>query len=421
MSIIIFWIIIGVLVFDYVLERVLEIVNSSKRNAVVPKEVEGIYDDEEYKKQQAYEKAKSKFGLLSSSFSLLLILGMLLFDGFAFVDTYIYANFGTESEPLNHTIAALIFFGVLMFASDIIGIPFELYNTFVIEEKFGFNKMKPKTFIFDKLKGWLIGALIGGGLLWLLLFLIGKFESNFWIYAWVVVAGFLILFTMFYSSVIVPLFNKQTPLEDGELKSAIFEFSNKVGFKLDNIFVIDGSKRSTKANAYFSGLGSKKRIVLFDTLIQEMTTEEIVAVLAHEVGHYKRKHTLQMIFASVFQMGLLLYVFGLLLNEESLTQALEISHEPGKYHIALFVFSILYSPLSFVIGILMNVLSRKNEFEADEFAGKYYNAQKLIEGLRKLVKKNLSNLTPHKWYVFFYYSHPPVADRIKALLKVEKE
>jgi len=413
----IFGIIIGVLVFDYVLERFLELINSSRRHAPIPKEVEGIYDTQEYEKQQKYEAVKSKIGIISSTFSFVLILAMLFFDGFSFVDNYVYSHFGTASEPLNHIWAALLFFGILMFASDILGIPFELYNIFVIEEKFGFNKMTVKLYILDKLKSWLLAGILGGGILTLLLWLVNQFQEDFWFFAWIFLAGFMVFFTMFYSSVIVPLFNKQKPLEDGELKDAIFKFSSKVGFKLDNIFVIDGSKRSTKANAYFSGLGAKKRIVLYDTLIADLTTNEIVAVLAHEIGHYKKKHTLQMIFTSIFQIGLLLYVFGLFLKEPVLTEALGVKYVEGKYHIALFVFSILYSPLSFIIGIVMNMVSRKNEFQADEFAGTNFAGVELENALKKLVKKNLSNLTPHPLYVFFHYSHPPVHDRIKALRK----
>ena len=421
MSIIIFWVIIGVLLFDYVLERFLEYLNSLNRENELPEEIKDIYNEEEYSKQQKYEQIKSKFSNITSSFSLILILGMLFFDGFSYLDSFIYSTFGSETQPLHHIWAALLFFGILGFASDILGIPFDLYATFGIEEKFGFNKTTPKTFILDKLKSWLLMALLGGGILSALLWLLSIFGQNFWIYAWVFISIIMIGITMFYSSVIVPLFNKQTPLEDGELKDAIFDFSKKVGFKLDNIFVIDGSKRSTKANAYFSGLGSKKRIVLYDTLIQEMSIPEIVAVLAHEIGHYKKKHTRTMIFASVFQMGVLLFIFGLLLKSTWLTEALGVAYELGKYHIALFVFSILYSPLSSIISIVMNVISRKNEFQADEFAAVNYDGNSLEQALRKLSKRNLSNLTPHPLYVFFNYSHPPLLQRIVALRKVVRK
>ncbi|MFO7869718.1 MAG: M48 family metallopeptidase [Bacteroidales bacterium] len=412
----IFAIIITVLVFDYVLERFLDILNNKNRNSQIPEEVNDIYNEEEYTKQQSYEHDKTRMDIITSTFSILVMLGMLFFDGFAYVDSYIYNTF----EGISHIGAGLLFFGILFFASDIITIPFELYSTFTIEEKYGFNKMTYKTYIFDKIKSWGITILLGGGILYLILYLISTFENNFWIYAWVVLSVIMIFFSMFYSSLIVPLFNKQTPLEDGELKTAINNFAAQVGFKLDNIYVIDGSKRSTKANAYFSGLGSKKRIVLFDTLIEELSTEEIVAVLAHEIGHYKKKHTLQMIGASLLQTAILLFVFGLFVSEPVLTEALGANYEPGKYHIALLAFSILYSPISFIIGILTNILSRKNEFEADYFAGSEYKPKPLETGLKTLVKKNLSNLTPHPWFVFFYYSHPPVANRIQALRNISK-
>lgn len=417
MNIIIFWIIIAVLLFDYVLERFLDVLNSSKRNSPIPNELQDIYNEQEYEKQQRYEQQKSYFSIITSTFSFLIIIAMFFFEGFAFVDTFIYNTFGTTQNPLNHIWAGLLFFGILSFASDVLGIPFEIYSTFVIEEKFGFNKTTPKTFILDKIKSWILMLILGGGILAGLLWLISYFEQNFWIYAWILISVILLLFTMFYSSIIVPLFNKQTPLEDGELKQAIFEFCSQVDFKLDNIFVIDGSKRSTKANAYFSGLGSKKRIVLYDTLIQEMTTDEIVAVLAHEIGHYKNKHTRSMIVASILQMGMLLFILGLFIKEQALTQSLSIDFVQGKYHIALFVFTILYSPISLVLGLLMNSISRKNEYQADAYAAKFYNAKSLENALRKLSKKNLSNLTPHPLYVFFHYSHPTLHQRIVALNK----
>lgn len=417
----IFGIILAVLVFDYVLERWLDMLNARNRTQALPAELQDIYNAEEYVKQQTYEQTKTQFGLITATFSFLLIFLMLVFDGFAFVDSLIYNSFGTVESPLHHIWAGLLFFGILAFASDILGIPFDVYATFVIEEKFGFNKTTVRTFILDKIKSWLLMIILGGSILAALLWLISYFGEHFWIYAWILISIIMIGITMFYSTLIVPLFNKQTPLEDGELKQAIFEFSNTVGFKLDNIFVIDGSKRSTKANAYFSGLGSKKRIVLYDTLIQEMSTEEIVAVLAHEIGHYKKKHTRTMIAASLIQMGVLLFVFGLLVHSTWLTEAIGIPYEAGKYHIALFVFSILYSPLSFIISLGMNMASRKHEFEADAYAATHYGGGYLEQALRKLSKRNLSNLTPHPLYVFFYYSHPPLLQRIQAIRNVSEK
>ncbi|MFQ3579664.1 MAG: M48 family metallopeptidase, partial [Bacteroidales bacterium] len=345
-----FYIIVGIIVFNYVFDLWLEYINVRGKKQELPKELEGIYNQEQYAKQINYERVNYKFDTLTSTFSFFVILIMLFFGGFAYVDSIV------QNITQNVILQGLLFFGILMFASDILNIPFEIWDTFVIEEKFGFNKTTPKTFILDKIKGWLIAAIIGGGLLAAIIWLITYFGNMFWLYAWILLSVFMIFMTMFYSNLIVPLFNKQTPLEDGELKNAINDFSLKAGFTLDKIFKIDGSKRSTKANAYFSGLGAKKRIVLFDTLINDLTKNEIVAVLAHEIGHYKKKHTLSMIIISLIQTGILLFILGLFIKEESLSQA--IGAQNHSIHMALFAFSILYTPLTFIIGIFMNIWSR---------------------------------------------------------------
>ncbi len=404
---IIFYIIIGILIFDYALEQFLDYLNSTKRSSELPNELKGIYDKEKYKKQQNYDKETSRFGFITSSFSLIIMMLMLFLSGFALANVYV------ESITENAIFQALIFFGILMFASDIINIPFSVYSTFVIEEKFGFNKTTAKIFVLDKIKGWLISAILGGGILSLIIWFYTITTDLFWIYAWGAVSAFTIFFTMFYSSIIVPLFNKQTPLEEGELKTAIQEFSNKVGFKLDNVFVINGSKRSTKANAYFSGLGPKKRIVLYDTLINDLETEELVAVLAHEIGHYKKKHVFKNIAISILQTGLIFYLLSLFISNPLLSNALGVSKP--NFHIGLIAFGLLYSPISLITDLFMNIFSRKNEYEADRFAKENYNGEYLISALKKLSINNLSNLSPHKTYVFFHYSHPPLLERIKAL------
>jgi STE24 endopeptidase len=410
---ILFWIIIGIIVFDFVFEKYLDYLNTTKWSVIIPDEVKGIYDEKKYKKQQAYQRENHKFGMLTSGFSFIITLSMFLFYGFALVDGWAWGFTG------NAILAALIFFGIMMFVSDIINMPFSIYDTFKIEEKYGFNKTTPKTFVLDKIKGWLIGGLIGGGLLALLIFIYQKTQGMFWIYAWIVISAFSIFMAMFYSNLIVPLFNKQTPLEEGELRTAINEFSEKVGFKLDNIFVIDGSKRSTKANAYFTGLGSKKRIVLYDTLIKDLETEELVAVLAHEVGHNKKKHVIQGLLISLLQTGVVLFIFSLLINNPNLSKALGV--EQPNFHIGLVAFGILYSPVSFILGIFMNILSRKNEYQADEFAAKNHNPIALASALKKLSVTNLSNLTPHKSYVFFHYSHPTLLQRLAYLKQFESK
>ena len=410
---VLFWIIIGIIVLDFLFEKYLDYLNTTKWSDTLPDEVKGIYDEKKYKKQQAYQRENHRFGIITGSFSFAITLSMFLFYGFALVDKWAW------QISANAILAALAFFGILMFASDLINTPFSVYGTFRIEEKYGFNKTTPRIFVLDKIKGWLIGALIGGGLLALLIFIYQKTQNMFWIYAWAVIAAFSVFMSMFYSNLIVPLFNKQTPLEEGELRTAINNFADKVGFKLDNIFVIDGSKRSTKANAYFTGLGAKKRIVLYDTLIKDLGTEEIVAVLAHEVGHNKKKHVIQGLLISLIQTGIVLFIFSLLIDNPNLSNALGVKNP--NFHIGLIAFGILYSPVSFVLGIFMNVLSRKNEYQADRFAAEHYKPEALASALKKLSVNNLSNLTPHKAYVFFHYSHPTLLQRLAHLKSFENK
>jgi STE24 endopeptidase len=408
MAQLLFFIIIGFLVADFILERFLEYLNSTQWSDQLPVEVKDIYDEQEYRKQQSYEKANFRFSMFSSSFSFALILFMFLFSGFAWVNNW------ALSVTANPILTALTFFGILMLASDLLTTPFSVYDTFVIEEKFGFNKTTPKIFVLDKLKGYLLGAVIGGGLLALIIYIYQLTTTNFWIYAWMVITGFSIFMVLFYSNLIVPLFNKQTPLPEGELKSAIEAFSEKVGFQLDNIFVIDGSKRSTKANAYFTGFGSKKRIVLYDTLINDMTTNELVAVLAHEIGHYKKHHVVWSLILGTIQTGVTLFLFSLFVGSPDLSAALGVKQP--SFHIGLVAFGILYSPISLMVGLAMNILSRKNEYQADAFAAEYFSATELASALKKLSVKNLSNLKPHPLYVFFHYSHPTLLQRLNALI-----
>jgi STE24 endopeptidase len=408
---IIFQIIIFLLLFDFVFERILDYLNFKRWGNKLPQEVEGIYDEEKYKQSQEYEKTNYKFSLITSIFSLILMLGMLLLDGFAFVDQWVRQF--TDSKIL----IALLFFGVLGIASDIISMPFSLYKIFVIEEKFGFNKTSISTFFLDKIKSYLLGGIIGGTLFALFIWFYESSGEYFWLYAWFVFTAFSVLMIMFYSSLIVPLFNKLTPLPEGELRKSIEEYCKKVGFKLDNLFVIDGSKRSTKSNAYFSGIGPKKRIVLYDTLINDHTTEELVGVLAHEAGHYKKKHIIPALVLGIIQSGVMLFVLSLFINNPSLSFALGV--EVPSFHIAILTFGILYSPLSMLLGIGMNMLSRKNEFEADRFAAETYASKPLQTALIKLSVKHLSNLNPHPAYVFIHYSHPTLLQRLKQLKKYE--
>lgn len=402
---------IGIIIAGFLFEKFLDYLNSTRMSEILPAELEGIYDGEKYARQQAYQRENLRFGLISGSFSFAVTLAMFLFYGFAWVDQL------ARGISVNPVVISLIFFGIIMWASDLLGIPFSVYDTFRIEEKYGFNKTTPGIFVLDTIKGWFLGALIGGGILALIMVIYRNTGTMFWIYAWIVISGFSIFMSMFYSTLIVPLFNKQTPLPEGELRNAIRDFAEKTGFRLDNIYVIDGSKRSTKANAYFAGLGSKKRIVLYDTLINEMQTEEIVAVLAHETGHYKKKHVMQGLIFSIIQTGIILYIFSRFVENPVLSMALGV--EEPSFHIGLVAFGVLYTPVSFILGIFINIRSRKNEFQADAYAAEYYHADALASALKKLSVRNLSNLTPHPWYVFFSYSHPPLLQRLDHLQKIK--
>jgi STE24 endopeptidase len=404
---ILFIVIIVILIADYLLERLLDYLDSRLYSVDLPEELTGIYDAEKYGKSQEYERVKTRFGTLTETFSLILILAMLLFGGFAFVDGLVNAVTG------NPILTGLMFFGILMLGSDLLSTFFTAYFVFNIEERFGFNQTTIRTFITDKLKGWLLAVILGGGLLALVIWIYTLTGPWFWLIAWGVMTVFSVFMSMFYSQLIVPLFNKQKPLESGELRDAIEEYCRKTGFRLDNVFVIDGSKRSKKANAYFTGLGSKKRIVLYDTLIKDHATEELVAILAHETGHYKKKHTLWGMIVSIIMTGIMLYVFSLFIDSPELSATLGAGKP--SFHMGLIAFGILYSPLSLVLGVIMNIVSRENEYAADRYAGQTYSATALQTALAKLSVNNLSNLRPHPASVIFHYSHPPLLKRLRAL------
>ena len=404
----IYIVIIAITVIDFVFEKFLDFLNDRAKSPEMPPEAEGIYDAERYAKWLAYDKANSRVGAISSSISILLSLAMLIFGGFGWLD--IQMRQITEQPVL----LALLYFAVIGIASSIISLPFSLYSTFVIEEKFGFNKTTLKTFIMDMLKGTALAIVIGGPLGGLIVWLFYELGDAFWLVAWVIMTIFSVFMTMFAATLIMPLFNKFTPLEEGDLRTAIEAYCEKAGFKLNRFFVMDGSKRSAKSNAFFSGLGPKKTIALYDTLIEQQSTEEIVAVLAHEIGHYKKQHTLLSLVLSTLQTGVMLFLLGIFLRRPEFSFALGANEM--SFHVGIIAFGIIFSPISTLIGIGMNVLSRKNEFEADAFARDTYAGEPLASALKKLTAENLGNLKPHPAYVFVHYSHPPVLARLKQLL-----
>ena len=399
--------IIAIPVAGYLTERYLNFLNSKMWSPELPDRLKGICDENEYRKTQFYQKDNNRLSLWSSTFNLVILLLMIISGGFAFVDNLVRS---ITSHPV---LMSLMFFGIIGLATDLLNIPFSYYDNFVIEKKYGFNTMTIRTFITDHIKSWILALVIGAPVLALITWFYYKTGKSFWIYAWILITVFTIFINFFYSELIVPLFNKQTPLQEGSLRTKIEEFASKTDFHLSNIYIIDGSKRSTKANAYFSGFGSKKRIVLYDTLLKELEEDEIVAVLAHETGHYKRKHIIHNMLVSILLTGLTLFLFSLVVDSPALSKAL--GAEYASFHLGLLVFGILYSPLSLVIGLIANYISRKNELQADAFVKKYNYAVPLSEALKKLSVKNLSNMNPHPVYVFFHYSHPPLLERLKKL------
>lgn len=408
----IFIIIVVFLCLDFIFERILEYLNSKHMSPVLPESLKGIYDEKEYGRFQSYKRENGRLDSWSSGFGFVVMMGFLLAGGFGWYNGWVVSL--TDSVVWQ----TILFVVGLSLASSVLDIPFDYYGTFRIEEKYGFNKTTRKVFWLDTVKELILSLLMGGVLLALIVWFYTWAGTSFWLYAWGAVTVFSLFMGMFYSQLIVPLFNKQTPLQEGSLRDKIQAFAGKVGFKLNNIYVIDGSKRSTKANAYFTGLGPKKRVVLYDTLIDELTEEEIVAVLAHEIGHYKKRHTLRSMFLSIIQMGVILWLFSLCVNNAALSEAL--GGDKAYFQLGLMAFAILYSPINLILGIGMNVWSRKNEYEADAFAARYYEGNYLVSGLKKISVKALSNLTPHPLYEYIHYSHPSLLKRIRAIKRIHE-
>ena len=406
-----FWLylIIGLVVFNYLFSTVLEFINDKNWRDEIPTVMKDYYPREKYLKAKNYSREKGRISLISSTLSTVITILFLAFNGYGWLDGIITKYYDIPF------LQSGLFLLILFILSDFISIPFSCYNTFVIEEKYGFNKTTVKTFVLDKIKGYLLTFIIGGGLLAASLYLVSILVNGFWLWLWIGLAILMLFINMFYADIIVPIFNKLTPLEMGSLREKIEAYSKEVGYSLKNIYIIDGSKRSSKANAFFSGLGPRKTIALYDTLVEKHTEEELVAVLAHEVGHFKKKHVFTSLFLTIFQLGLMCFLLELCLKETNISLAL--GGVNTSFHLGLLAFSILYSPLGTIISVLMNINSRKNEFEADEYAKTTYNGEALQLALKKLSVDSLSNLYPHPFYTFMHYSHPPLLKRLEALNK----
>ena len=407
-------IILVTLVLELTIELVGNLLNLKALKLELPPALEGIYKAEDYRKSQGYIRATTRFGLVDSSFTLFLLLAFWFSGGFNWFDQIIRTwNF----SPL---VSGLLYIGILLFAYSLLTLPFSIYGIFVIEERFGFNRTTLRTFLLDRVKGLGLTLLLGGLFLLGILALFHYTGPYAWIYCWAAVVIFSLVIQYVAPSWIMPLFNKFTPMETGELKEAILRYARSVSFPIRNVFVMDGSKRSSKSNAFFTGFGRNKRIALFDTLIAQHTVPEMVAVLAHEIGHYKKKHILQGTVIGILYAGVILFLLSLFLGSSGLYQAFYMEQE--SIYVGLLFFGLLYTPIEILISIMMHVISRRNEYEADHFAAETIdNPSDLIDALKKLAAANLSNLTPHPFYVFLNYSHPPLLQRVQIMQDIKNK
>ena len=403
-----FIIIIIALFFEFFIYNLCRFLDIKNISTSLPGEFINYYDEAKYKKSQKYLISNTKFNYITSSFDLLITLGIIFSGFFNIIDLWV------RSFNYSSMISGVLFFGVLFLLQDIISTPLSIYKTFVIEEKFGFNKTSIKTYFLDKLKSYILLIIFGTIIFSIILFFFENYGSNAWIYAWLIISVFMVLIQPIFTLFIAPLFNKFSPIEEGSLKNKITDFAKQVNFPISRIDIMDGSKRSSKSNAYFSGLGKNKRIALFDTLIENHSEDELLSIIAHEIGHYKKKHNIKGIILGVLQVGLLFFLLSLFINNRMLFDV--FSMENLSIYASLLFFTMLYSPIELIMSFITNTISRKHEFEADAFAKESIGSSKfLIEALKKLTVTNLGNLKPHPLTVKLNYSHPPVLERIQAL------
>lgn len=411
------WIIISLMVLSYLADHLLDELNRRHFPALVPEALRDVYSEEKLSEAREYYNTNLRISRIEEILSLLITLALLLSGTFGWLD-------GQIGRVVNNPVLqSLLFFTVVLLAASVFQLPFSWYHTFRIEERFGFNRTTPRTFFLDRLKSLMLTVLIGGPLMYLVIIIYQAAGKNFWLLVWGVITLFSLFMTLFYSNLIVPLFNRQTPLPEGELREAIYELSERLKFGIKDIYLIDGSKRSTKANAYFTGLGPKKRIVLYDTLVNEYSQDEILAVMAHEIGHYRYKHTARGLLAGILQTGIMLFLLSLFISPES-PLALPLCQAVGgplvqtpSFHLGLLGFGILYEPVSILLSLIFNALSRRFEYQADAFAARWGLGSSLISALKKLSATHLSNPDPHPWYAALHYSHPTLLERIRGIRK----
>ena len=407
-----FWLVIVFVLAEYAWSVALTLLNIKASRRPVPALLQDLYDPERYRRQQDYAMTNRKFSLLSGLVSTLVTLAIFAFGGFARFDA---AARAVSASPV---VQALVFWGIFFLLSWVISLPFDIYRTFVIEQRFGFNRTTPRLFAADAVKSLLVNLLVMGAVLALCAWIYQLTPRWFWLIAWGAVTLFSLFMQYFYSQLIVPLFNKQTPLPEGELRDAIEAFAARVGFRLDNIYVIDSSKRSSKSNAYFTGFGRKKRVVLYDTLLEQLTTDEIVGVLAHEIGHYKHHHIVRSSLEGFATNLLMFWLFSLFIASPELAAAAGCG--AASFHVNLAVFSLVYTPLSLLLDLVTNIISRRHERQADAFAAAHGAGAAEASALKKMSAKSLANLTPHPVVVFAEYSHPTLAERVRALTQTAR-
>jgi STE24 endopeptidase len=407
-----FFVILFTLVIEYALGLSANLLNLRSLRSEVPPALEGVYQPEDYRRSQEYVRANIRFDFITATFSLAVVLSFWFAGGFNYLDQIV------RSWGFMPILSGLFYIGILLIGYSLVTLPFGVYHTFVIEERFGFNRTSRRTFLTDKVKSLGLSVLIGAALLSGILALFEYVGHYAWIYCWIAVTVFSLILTYVAPTWIMPLFNKFTPLEPGELKEAIFSYARSVSFPIKNVFVMDGSRRSSKSNAFFTGFGRNKRIALFDTLIDKHTVPELVAVLAHEIGHHKKKHILQGAIINIVHFGVLFFILSIFLSSSGLYDAFYM--EQQSIYSGILFFGLLYTPLEMILSVAMYALSRKNEYEADRFAAEtIQNPRHLTEALKKLYAGNLSNLLPHPFYVFLNYSHPPLLQRLRAISRYE--